>query len=118
MSIYSNVTEEDMINLRKLVEQQKNQPALKSKNRISKQIHDEKLAGILPLITNKLDTINQTLKQLGEIVKKSDVEVENIQTPAIQKMTVTQSLRDTLALMKRDKNFLKLEEKSNADVFW
>ena len=29
MSIYSNVTEQALINLRKLAEQQKNQPALK-----------------------------------------------------------------------------------------
>ena len=31
MSIYSNVTEQDMINLRKLAEQQRNQRALKLK---------------------------------------------------------------------------------------
>ena len=42
MSIYSNVTEQDYVNLRKLAEQQKNQRALKIKNRISKQTHDEK----------------------------------------------------------------------------
>ena len=39
MSIYSNVTEQDLINLRKLAEQQKNQRALKIKNRILKQSH-------------------------------------------------------------------------------
>ena len=33
MSIYSNITEQDMENLRKLAEQQKNQRALKIKNR-------------------------------------------------------------------------------------
>ena len=32
MSIYSNVSKEDLINLRKLAEQQKNQRALKIKN--------------------------------------------------------------------------------------
>ena len=32
MSNYSNVTEEDMINLRKLAEQQKNERALKIRN--------------------------------------------------------------------------------------
>ena len=44
MSIFSNVTEEDLITLLKLAEQQKNQRALKIKNRILKQTHDIKLA--------------------------------------------------------------------------
>ena len=43
MSIYSNVTEKDLENLRKLAEQQKEQRAPKIKNRILKQTHDEKL---------------------------------------------------------------------------
>ena len=42
MSIYSNVTEQDLINLRKLAEQQKNQRALKIENRILKQTPDNK----------------------------------------------------------------------------
>ena len=44
MSIYSNVTEQDLISLRNLAEQQKNQRALKIKKRILKQTHDIKLA--------------------------------------------------------------------------
>ena len=44
MSIYSNVTKQDLINLRKLAEQQKEQRALKIKFRILKQTHDDKLA--------------------------------------------------------------------------
>ena len=40
MSIYSNVTEEDMINLRKLAQQQREQRAEKIKKRILKQTHD------------------------------------------------------------------------------
>ena len=43
MSIYSNVTEQDLTNLRKLAEQEKDQRALKTKNRFLKQIHDVKL---------------------------------------------------------------------------
>ena len=42
MSIYSNVTEQDMINLRQLSEQQKNQRALEIRNRILKTTHDIK----------------------------------------------------------------------------
>ena len=44
MSIYSNVTEQDLINLRKIAEQQKNQRTEKIENRILKQTHDIKLA--------------------------------------------------------------------------
>ena len=41
MSIYSNVTEKDLKNLRKLARQQKEQLALKIKNIILKQTHDK-----------------------------------------------------------------------------
>ena len=118
MCIYSIVTEQDLINKRKLVEQQNNQRALKIKKRNLKQIHDIKLAEILSHITKKLDTINESTKQLGEIVTKSDVEDGNTQTLAIESITVTQSLRETLTLMKRNQKFLKLVEKENGKVFW
>ena len=42
MSIYSNSTKQDINNLRKLAEQQKNQGAIKIKSRILKQTHDLK----------------------------------------------------------------------------
>ena len=51
MSIYSNVTEKNLENLRKLADQQKNQRALKIKNRILKETHDIKLAESLSPIT-------------------------------------------------------------------
>ena len=118
MSIYSNVTEEDMVNLRKLAEQQKNQRAHKIKNRILKRTHDIKLAGNLSPNTKKLDAINESTKLLGEIAKNSDVEHGKPQTPAIENKTGTQSLRDTLSFKKRSKNFFNLREKSNGGVFW
>ena len=37
MSIHSNVTEKDLVNLRKLAEQQKNERARKVQNKILKQ---------------------------------------------------------------------------------
>ena len=46
MSIYCNVAEFDSIILHTLAKQQKNQRALKTKSRISKQTHDIKLAEI------------------------------------------------------------------------
>ena len=42
MSIYPNVTDQDLINVRNLAEQQKNKGTLKIKNRILKQTHDMK----------------------------------------------------------------------------
>ena len=88
MSTYSNITKEDLINLRKLAEQQKDQRAEKIKNRIIKQTHDIELAESLSPITKKLDNVNKSTKQLNEIVKKSVVEDGNTQTPAIEITTI------------------------------
>ena len=71
MSIYSNVTEQDLDNLRKLAEQQKQQRALKIKNRILKQTHDVKLAESLSPITKRLDLVENTKgERIGDIIKK------------------------------------------------
>ena len=83
MSIFSNVTKQDLINLRKLAEQQKNQRALKVINRILKQSLDIKLAESLSPITKKLEEINRTTKQLGEVIEKTQPE-NNIPQPAIE----------------------------------
>ena len=64
MSIYSNVTEQDLINLCKLAVQQKEQRNEKIKNRILKQTHDIKLAGSLSPITKKLDEVNKIIQEL------------------------------------------------------
>ena len=45
MSIHSNVTEQDLINFRKIAKQQKDQRSVKIRNRILKHINDLKLAG-------------------------------------------------------------------------
>ena len=79
MRSYSNVTEQDLINLRKLTEQQKNQRALKIKNRILKDTHDNKLAELLSPITKKLDSINKSIKKIREDIKSSNSEKENNQ---------------------------------------
>ena len=79
MSIYSNVNEKDLIILRKLVEQQKKQRAPKIENKNLKQTHDIKLAESLSPITKKLVTINESAKKIGEVIKESSSEKENIQ---------------------------------------
>ena len=70
MSIFSNVTEQDLINFRKLADQQKNQRALKIKSRILKQTLDIKLAESLSPITKKLDEIKESTQEVGEVIKK------------------------------------------------
>ena len=70
MSIYSDVIEQDFINLRKLTEQQINQRALKIRNRILRQTHDNKLPESLSPITKKSDEVKQSTQKLGEIVKE------------------------------------------------
>ena len=125
MSIYSNVTEQDLINLCKLSEQQKNQRALEIKNRILKQTHDVKLAEPLSPITKKLDEVSKSNQEVGEIIKKSQP-AKNIktilqnyesQTPAIENTTVSRSLLHTLTHMKGNKIFSKLIE-DDSKVIW
>ena len=79
MSIYSNATEQDLDNLRKLAQQKKEQRALKIKNRILKQTHDVKVAESLSPTTKKLEEVNKSTKELGEIVKESNSENVNNQ---------------------------------------
>ena len=79
MSIYSIVTEQDLIILRNLADQQKQEKALKIKNRILKQTHDKKLAESLSLITKKLEEVNKSTKKVGDILKESNSENEIFQ---------------------------------------
>ena len=63
MNIYPNVFEQDLINLRELAQQQKNQRAEKIKKRILNQTHDIKLAESLSPITKKLDEVDKSTKK-------------------------------------------------------
>ena len=117
MSIYSNVTQKDLDNLRKLADQQKNERAFKIKNRILKQTHDIKLAESLSPITKKLDevnkstqesitpinkkldTINESIRKVGNIIKESNSEI----IPSIL-------LQDTFKSLKNTTNSLKLNK--------
>ena len=117
MSIYSKLTEKNLDNLRKLAQQQKEQQALKIKNRFLKLTHDIKLAESLSPITKKLD---ETTNKLGDVIKENNtpqLAFENPQTPAVENITVSDSLRDTLSFMKKSNNFFKLEQ-DGKKVFW
>ena len=72
LSLYPNVTEDDLINSRKLVEQQKNQRAEKIlKKRILKQTYVIKIAESLSTITKKLDELKESTQKLGHVIKKT-----------------------------------------------
>ena len=71
MSTYPNDTEQDLISLRKVAEQQKDQLDLEFKNRNLKQTHDWKLAESLLPITENLEEGNETTKKLGQVIEKS-----------------------------------------------
>ena len=95
MSVYSFVTEQDLINLRKLAKPQKKQRATETENGILKQTDDINLVESSSPIPEKLDEVNDSTKKLEETVHISDVEDRNTQTPTIENVTGTQSLRDT-----------------------
>ena len=59
MSFYSNVTEQNLINLRILAEQQKNQRANKTNKRNLKQAQDIKSAENLSPITKKIEEVKK-----------------------------------------------------------
>ena len=125
MSIYSNVTEQYLITLRKLSEQ-KNERTLKIRYKIIKQTHDIKLAESLSPITKKLDEVKESTQQIGEIVKETNTSqpaLENkhtalpIKNEQIQSgITYDTSLENTLNNMKNNRR--NIEEKDNGDIFW
>ena len=135
MSIFSNVTEQDLINLRKLAEQQKNQRAEKIKNRILKQTHDVKLSESLSPITKKLDEVNKsTQESLSPITKKLDTFNDSIEDsqPAIENaytalpienekmqpgIIYDTSLDNTLSNMKNNIGFFNIEETNDGEIF-
>ena len=124
MSIYPTITKQGKINFDELTEKQKKQRATETKNRNLKQTHDIKVAENLSPITKKLDNINETTENLGEVVEKSEVEDGNTQTLAIQNIIGTQSSRVTSAFMilfydsEKGKKNSSIVEKDNGDVFW
>ena len=76
MSTYFNVTEQDLINIRKLAEQQKNQRAEENKNRTLRQTDDIKLAESLSPTTKKLEEVNKSTQKRGDVKSKSNSENE------------------------------------------
>ena len=116
MSIYSNVSEQGLVNLRKLAHQQKEQRALKIKNRILKQTHDIKLAESLSPITKRLDDVKESTEKLGDIIKESQPKTPQLIieiTPAPQPIENNEGviydveLEKTLKNMENNTGFFK-----------
>ena len=91
MSIYSNVTEQDLDNLRKLADQQKNQRAEKIKNRILNQTHNLNLAESLSPITERLDKVKESTEKLGDVIKESQPKTPQL---AIENNPIHQPIED------------------------
>ena len=116
MSVYSNVTEKDLDNLRKLANQQKNERIRKIKNRILKQTHDVKLAESLSPITKKLDKINESTQNLGNVIKESNF--EKIIKALPNSSQFSDSMRQMLGSLMNSKNSLKItqDESGRANI--
>ena len=116
MSIYSNVTEKDLDNLRKLAEQQKEQRALKIKNRILKQTHDVKLAESLSPVTKKLDTINESTQKISDVIKErnSKVDIDIKALPNSSKFS--NSMRQMIGSLMNSRNSLKITQDESGRV--
>ena len=116
MSIYSNVTEKDLENLRKLAVQQKEQRAIKIKNRILKQTHDIKLAENLAPITKKLDTINESTQKVSDIIKEPNSKIDLKSLPNSSKFS--NSLRQMIGSLMNSGNSLKItqDESGRANI--
>ena len=108
MSIYSNVTEKDLDNLRKLAQQQKEQQALRIKNRILKQTHDVKLAEYLSPVTKKLDTINESTKEIGRVFKETNSMVDIKSLPNSSKFS--NAMRQMIGSLMNSRNSLKITQ--------
>ena len=106
MSVYSNVTEQDLIILGKLAEQQKNLRASKIKNRILKQTHDVKLAENLSPVTKKPDEVKETTQKLDEDMKESNSEDNNVRALP-NKSNFSKSMRKMLRSLMNSHNSLK-----------
>ena len=129
MSIYPNMTEQDSIILREIAIQQKNQRAIKIKNRVSKRTHDIKLAKSLSPTTEKLEKVKETARKTGDKLKESNCEKETPQlvienTSTNQQIEINKGviydrdLEKTLQKMKNNTEFFKTHEHPERGWLW
>ena len=103
-----------------MTEEQKNQSALKTKNKVLKQTHDKKLAQIFSPITRELTEVIDSTKKLVEVFEKSkpenktpnqlaiknnQVAIENTHDRSHAGVLYEPSLEHTLTTMKTANSF-------------
>ena len=119
MSIYSNATEQELINLRTLADQRKNQRDLKIKSRNLKQTHDIKLPESLSPITKKLDEGKESTHKTRDFIRRSQPETPQLsieKAPTHQRMENIEGviydveLENTLKNMRDNTVFFKTHE--------
>ena len=76
MSVYPNVTMEDVIELAKLLKQQKNQRAIEMKIKILKQTHQKQLAETVTPITRKLSKTTEAIQKLSFSEAKNAMSIQ------------------------------------------
>ena len=125
MSIYPNVTEQDLISLRNLAEQEKNKRALKIKDRSLKQTHDIKLAESLSPITKKLVEVNESTQNIGDVIKENNTpELAKQNTPTHQPIDNNEGvvydveLENTLKNMTGNTGFFKTDYDHERGWMW
>ena len=74
--MYPNVTEDILINLRKLAEQEENLRVTEVKHRVLKQTYDINLAENLSARAKNLSERNESTKKLRRVFKKQILNVE------------------------------------------
>ena len=125
MTIYRNVPEQDLINLGKLDEQEKNQRAIKNFKKTSKQTHDNNLAENFEPITKKFEEEDKPSENLGEIFRKTPQLVTQITKPTSQScqsqtlklVSASDEIFQTFSKMNDCKFFLKRYEISFRGMF-
>ena len=113
MCVYPNVTEEDLISLKKLAEQQKNKKARKIKRRIFKQTYDTKLAETFEPITKK---IYEVVKTTNELEPSNVVNTFVLEAPPSVK--ITQELFSTLGAMATSNNKFKIVQDNKGRAYF
>ena len=101
-----------MTNLRKLAEEQKNQRALKIKNRFLRQTRNINLAGSLSPITEKIDEVNISIKKMGGFIEESNSENKNNQEIVLVDIDSDNSEGDNLEAFPKSSIFSDLMAKS------
>ena len=127
MSIYFDVTEQDLFKLRKLANQQRYQRAVKNKKRFLKQTHDIKLAESSSPITKKLEEVEEYFQKqkLGDVFEETPESSENIepvlqdsqsQTPEL--VSASDELVKTFSKKNDSKSFFKVIRDAEGKFSW